>query len=291
MSTALERTSPYGDLVRIAKSDSAAAATAAAAAGAAPTSSDEARPDGRVGGDELRPIFLRGGVLSGAAGSAYFEAGSTKLFCSVHGPRASSSSAVASATAATLTVEVRWAGFARACAAGAGAAAATAAERERDAGFASDEERELGAALARALGAGVRLDRYPKSVIEVSVFVLEDGGGAAAAAVTAAGLALADAGVECWDLMSGCGAAVVGGRLVLDGCAVEERAAAARVVVAYMAGLARVTHVVQSGEMEVEQLVGAVKRCAGGAAQVAELMRACLVRQAQKALKKRKSRG
>lgn len=36
---------------------------------------------------DLRPVFVRCGLVSQAKGSAYVEAGSTKLMCCVYGPR------------------------------------------------------------------------------------------------------------------------------------------------------------------------------------------------------------
>lgn len=38
---------------------------------------------------QLRPIFLRTGVVTQAVGSAYIEVGKTKILCSVYGPRQS----------------------------------------------------------------------------------------------------------------------------------------------------------------------------------------------------------
>ncbi|OEH76558.1 hypothetical protein cyc_07523 [Cyclospora cayetanensis] len=60
--------------------------------------------------------------------------------------------------------------------------------------------------LHQALDSAVQLQRYPKSIIEVCVMVLEDDGGALPAAITCAGLALADAGVELYDLVTGASA-------------------------------------------------------------------------------------
>lgn len=250
------------------------------------------RLDDRSARDELRPIYLNNSVLTGAAGSAYYEAGETKLFCAVRGPRAASGGSVSNAFAADLNCEIRWAGFARACfvSGSKGAATSVAAELERDAGFITDEERELGAAIGRALSAAVRLDQYPKSHIEVSLFVLEDGGGVAAAAVTAASLALNDAGVEVFDVMCGCTASLVDGKVVLDPCVAEERLATSTVVVSFMPTLAKIASVTHEGDMEMEQVIEAVKLCSDGAAQIAELVRNCLVKKAQKSLKKRKSR-
>lgn len=234
-------------------------------------------------------------MLSGSAGSSYYEAGSTKLFCSVQGPRTAPSAASQYPMTAQLTCDVRWTGFSQPVngggAASASLAANTNASRDREAGFATDEERELGASVQRALAGVVLLDRYPKSRIEVSILVLEDAGGAAAAAVTAASLALADAGIEMADLVCGCGVAVVGGQLLIDPSAEEEATASASVVVSYLAGVGRIVGVMQRGDAEVGGLVAAVKECCAGASQVSELMRKVIVKQAQKTMKKRKSRG
>lgn len=46
------------------------------------------RLDGERGSrDELRRAFMRLGVVSGAAGSAYVELGRTRVVCAVYGPR------------------------------------------------------------------------------------------------------------------------------------------------------------------------------------------------------------
>lgn len=279
---------PYGTLVRFAAQSAHAKGQNECVNG----DQESVCPDDRSVRDQLRPIYLNSSVLTGAAGSAYYEAGKTKLFCSVRGPRAATGGTSSNALAADLNCEVRWAGFARAGTVSgiSGAGAIAAADRERDAGFATDEERELGAAVGRALSAAVRLDQYPKSRIEVSLFVLEDGGGVAAAAVTAASLALSDAGVEVFDLTCGCTAAVVDGKIVLDPCVAEEVKATSSVVVSYMPTLARVTNVTQHGDIETEQLNEIVKLCSDGAARIAELVRNCLVKKAQKSLKKRKGR-
>ncbi|XP_020604974.1 exosome complex component MTR3-like [Orbicella faveolata] len=52
------------------------------------TSNEGLRKDGRKV-DELRPIFLRSGVVSQARGSAYIEMQKTKVTCAVYGPRES----------------------------------------------------------------------------------------------------------------------------------------------------------------------------------------------------------
>lgn len=230
--------------------------------------------------DELRPIFLKPSVLSSAAGSAYFEAGGTKVFCAVYGPRTWASTSID----AVIQAEIRWAHFS-----GRNAAepVAPGGERSRVSEAASNEERELGASLSRTLSTVTRLEMYPKSRIEVSAFVLEDDGGAFAAVVTSASLALADAGIEMFDLTSGSTAAVVDGKVILDPNSEEEENASGTVMVAYTANTAKVTDLLQTGEIEVEKLSEAIQLGCSGATQVCGLTKACLERQAKKLLKKR----
>jgi hypothetical protein len=65
-------------------------------------------------------------------------------------------------------------------------------------------EKELASCLAAALEPAVDLAKLPKSVVDVYVLVMEAGGSEAATAATAASLALADAGVEMFDLVAAC---------------------------------------------------------------------------------------
>lgn len=241
---------------------------------------DTTRSDGRSDWDELRSIYLKTSLLSSAAGSAYFEAAGTKVFCAVHGPRPSATSG---SIDAVLNSEVRWSNFSGKNDADLPGTTDHAA-RANDA---TNEERELGASLSRTLSTVTRLSMYPKSRIDVSAFVLEDDGGAFGAVVTAASLALADAGIELFDLTAGCTAAMVDAKLILDPSAAEVGEASATVMVSYMATTGKVTDLLQTGEIEVEEFSEAIRLCCGGATQISGLMRKCLEKQAKKALKKR----
>ncbi|GAA5821286.1 hypothetical protein JCM3770_004572, partial [Rhodotorula araucariae] len=82
-----------------------------ATAPAAPLpSSSSARDDGRQPG-QVRPIYLQPGLVSEAAGSAYIEAGRTKVLCAVYGPKPTPPSAPFTPKA-RLSVEVKFAPFA-----------------------------------------------------------------------------------------------------------------------------------------------------------------------------------
>eukprot|EP00172_Hildenbrandia_rubra_P004468 Plantae.Rhodophyta-Hildenbrandia_rubra.ctg9104.p1 GENE.Plantae.Rhodophyta-Hildenbrandia_rubra.ctg9104~~Plantae.Rhodophyta-Hildenbrandia_rubra.ctg9104.p1 ORF type:complete len:259 (-),score=59.31 Plantae.Rhodophyta-Hildenbrandia_rubra.ctg9104:943-1719(-) len=243
-----------------------------------PTGSATTRPDGRTALNEPRQIFLRAGFITQASGSAYFEAGGTKLFAAVYGPRADPGSV---SSQARVVCEVRYARF------GAG----LSSKYGGGSGFTrvSDDEREMGLALGRVLAGSICLDRYPKTRIDVEVFVVEDDGGVVAGAVTAASAALADARIELVDLMAGCVAGFTeDGKVVADPCAKEEKECVGKLWVAYMPQMRKVMDIGHQGEIELQTLVEATRMCAGSAGHVVGLTRNCLIRKAKK-LKKGKS--
>ena len=55
-----------------------------------------------------------------------------------------------------------------------------------------------------ALEAAVQRHTFPKANVDIYCLVLESGGADAAVAITAASLAIADAGIEMYDLVSAC---------------------------------------------------------------------------------------
>jgi exosome complex component MTR3 len=56
--------------------------------------------------------------------------------------------------------------------------------------------------MVQALEVSVMLEKYPKSVIDCYILVLESDGGALSASITCASMALANAGIEMYDLVA-----------------------------------------------------------------------------------------
>ncbi|KAF3938059.1 hypothetical protein ABW19_dt0203120 [Dactylella cylindrospora] len=170
--------------------------------------------------DEIRKIYLRTGQIPTVTGSSFLESDFLKLSVSVLGPRPlPRTSTTPFAAQAILTTEVKFAPF------------ASTIRR----GYIRDStERDLGSRLYQSLVGAIRRELYPKSRIEVIVTVLdsedegdeantacvEDGktaepkfwepgraeralGLVLAGCITAASTALADAGIEMYDLVSG----------------------------------------------------------------------------------------
>ncbi|GAA5916770.1 hypothetical protein JCM6882_003056 [Rhodosporidiobolus microsporus] len=153
------------------------------------------RADGRQG-LEVRPVFLQPGLVTEAAGSAYIEAGRTKLLCAVYGPKPTPPSAPFNPKA-RLNVEVKFAPFASGV--------------RRFVPGKDTEATALATLLHQSLLPALLLDLLPKSQIDLFVTVLESDGwdGDLSLGVTAASVALAEAGIAMKGLVVGCSAALL----------------------------------------------------------------------------------
>jgi len=158
------------------------------------------RHDGRKP-DELRPIRMQVGVLANAAGSAIVEYGKTKVLAAVYGPREPFQKYMVLPDRAILRVRYHMAPF---------------STSERKSPAPSRREIELSKVIREALEDIVLLSEYPRTVIDVFIEVLQADGGTRVAGVTAASLALADAGIPMKGLVAGVAVGKVEGVLVLD---------------------------------------------------------------------------
>lgn len=234
---------------------------------------DDDEPPAARDPTRLRPVYARAGLLSQAKGSAYVEAGGTKVLCAVSGPRQAEGGERGGPAGAggRLLCDFRRAPF---------------SGRRRRPPQGSGEERELALALQEALEPAVRLGRYPRAQLEVSALLLEDGGSALAAALTAAALALADAGVEMYDLVVGCGlsrAPEPAAPWLLDPTRPEEERAAAGLTVALMPVLNQVAGLLGSGDGgPTESWAEAVRLGLEGCQRLYPVLQQCLVRAARR---------
>lgn len=144
------------------------------------------------------------------------------------------------------------------------------------------------ARLQDALEAAVRGGAFPKAAVDVRVSVLEADGGEEAAAVAAAALALADAGVESVDLAAACTVALVRGRLLLDPDGAETAAADAVLWCAALPATGGVTQLSVRGAFRGEgEQREAVELALGGCARLRDGMRQVLLQGAAKAVQQR----
>ncbi|ACO63114.1 predicted protein [Micromonas commoda] len=222
------------------------------------------REDGRSA-EQMRPIFVKTGVISQAAGSAYVELDKTKVMCGVYGPRQGGPGIdKVEFDRGRLDVDVKLATF------------ATSGPRGKVAQ--GDAEREFSSIVHRALSGAVMTETFPKTTVDVFATVLEANGSELCATIAAASAALCEAGVAMRDLVSACtgGGADGPNALLLDPARGEEAAAEAGVTLAYMCRLGEASQVVATGTWDGESLDDAVQLAASGCARVDAALREAL---------------
>lgn len=193
------------------------------------------------------------------------------MVCAVYGPRANNKPEYSER--ASVRCDVKLASFAE--------------PGKRKAPSQTDAEAHLSALCASALEAAILVEKYPKSAIDVYVLVLEADGPVLAAAISAASLALADAGLEMRDLVASCSVAATAlpdasVSLLLDPNAAEmdavTQARGAVLTVAFMANLNRVTQsALLHGTLPVAHAQRALELAVDACRKLATAMRDALV--------------
>ncbi|KAI0035084.1 ribosomal protein S5 domain 2-type protein [Vararia minispora EC-137] len=198
------------------------------------------------GAKDIRPIFLKAGLISQANGSAYIETQRTKIACAVYGPRQSKSSAYSEN--GKLNVDVKFAPFS--C-------------PVRRAPLRDAEDRSVSVLMHQALVSAVRLELFPKAVIDIFVVVIECDGldSCIASGTVACSTALANAGIEMLGLVMSCAAISVGDDIWLDPTGEEAENAVGSVILACMPALSTVTSVRQVGSMPPATAMQAMDIC------------------------------
>jgi len=218
------------------------------------------RSDGRKA-DELRPVKLQVGILSHADGSAYIEHGKNKILVGVFGPREVHPKHLMQPDRMVLKVRYHMAPF---------------SVQERKSPAPSRREVELSKVIKESLEPALFLELYPRTGVDVFIEVLQADGGTRCAAITAAALAIADAGVPMRDLVVGCAAGKVDDTVVLDLYDAEDKLGAADVPVAYMPSLNAITLLQMDGILEPAEFEKAVNMAMEGCKKIYEMQKEAL---------------
>ena len=165
------------------------------------------RIDGRKF-DELRPMEAKVGVVPRADGSAFFKMGNTWAYATVYGPRNLYPKALQNPERGILRCTYSMMPFS-----GAG-------ERVRPGP--SRRAREISLVTEKALTPILDLTEFPNSVIDVFIDFPQTDAGSRCAGITAAAMALADAGIPMRDLPAAVAIGKVNDKLVVDLCYEEE---------------------------------------------------------------------
>ncbi|ORX48810.1 ribosomal protein S5 domain 2-like protein [Hesseltinella vesiculosa] len=216
--------------------------------------------------DDLRPLFLKTGLVTQANGSAYIEMGKIKIVCAVYGPR--QLKRVGFSSQGTLTCDFKFSSF-------------SCVQRRNH--MRDPQEREYSTILVQALTPAVRLELIPKSAVDIYINVLESDGDNAclAAAIIVASVALADAGIEMLDQVTACSALMQEKMLLMDGTMEEEDQTDGSVMVSYMPSLNEVTSVLQTGKTNLDEVNHAMESCIDGCSKLYGVMSASLIESLQ----------
>ncbi len=166
------------------------------------------RIDGRKE-NELRPIKIEAGVVSRADGSAYLEWGQNKIIAAVYGPKECLPRHIANPYRAIVRYNYRMATF---------------SVPDRKNPKPGRREIEISKVSGEALEKVILLEKFPNTMIEVDVEVIDSNAGTRVAALTAAAVALADSGIPMRDLVTAVGVGKTDGKIIVDLTKEEEDA-------------------------------------------------------------------
>lgn len=219
------------------------------------------RTDGR-GIDELREVKITVGTVKNADGSAFIEFGKNKILAAVYGPREVHPKHMAQSDRCVLRCRYHMSPF-------------STDTRKNPAP--SRREIEISKVMREALEPAVMLEDYPRAAIDVFVEVLQSDGGSRCAGITAAAVALADAGINMRDLVAACAAGKVDEKIVLDINDTEDKEGGADMPVAYMPRLEQVTLLQLDGNLSPDQFGECIDKAIGGCKMVYEIQKQALM--------------
>ncbi|MGC9008991.1 MAG: exosome complex exonuclease Rrp41 [Sulfolobales archaeon] len=221
---------------------------------------DGLRIDGRRP-DQLRPIRMEVGILKNADGSAYVEYGNTKILAAVYGPRDPGAKHMVIPNRAVIRCRYHMAPF---------------STHERKSPAPSRREIELSKVIREALEPAILVENFPRTVIDIFIEVLNADGGTRTAGITAASLALADAGIPMRDLVAGVAVGKVQGVLVLDENEQEDMYGEADMPVAMMPSYREITLLQLNGVLTEEEFSKALELAIEGIMKIYNMQKEAL---------------
>lgn len=221
---------------------------------------DGKRLDGRKP-EEMREVKIKAGVLKRADGSAYVEWGGNKVVAACYGPREVHPRHLARSDKAILRCTYNMAPF-------------SVSDRKRP----GPDRRsvEISKVTRLALEPVIFTNLYPRTTIDVFIEVLQANAGTRCTGITAASVALADAGIPMRDLVPACAAGKVGGEVVLDLFDVEDNYGEADLPVAIIPKNNEITLLQMDGNFTKEEFEKALKLAIKGCMQIYELQKKAL---------------
>ncbi len=228
---------------------------------------DHLRPDGRKP-DDFRPIKIEVGVIKRADGSAYVEFGKTRVVAAVYGPEPMHPRHLADPEKAVLICRYNMLPF---------------SVEERKKPGPDRRSIEISKVVKDALSTVVVLEEFPKCMISVDMVVLEADAGTRVAALTAASLALADAGIPMREMISAIACGRANGQIVVDLTKEEEDAEDAVDVPVAMSSLTkRISLLQMDGDLTIEEFEAILDKASNSCVKIHAMQRDALLKKYKK---------
>lgn len=210
--------------------------------------------------NEIRPMKMEIGVLSRADGSCYLEWGKNKILAAVYGPRELHPRRLQKSDSALIRYRYNMAAF---------------SVEDRIRPGPSRRSIEISKVSREAFEPVVMTQLYPGTVIDVFAEVLQADAGTRTAAINAASVALADAGIPMKGLIASCAVGKVDGQLVLDLDKPEDNYGDADIPMA-MTSDGEITLLQMDGDVTQEEFKKAIEMCKEGCLQIFEIQKETL---------------
>jgi exosome complex component RRP41 len=189
--------------------------------------------------DEIRPLTIKAGVIPGADGSAYLKQGETEVFVGVYGPKEVIPKHLSQPDKAVLSCLYDMISF---------------STTDRNRPGPSRRSTEISKVIRDSLTPAIFLEKYPRTKIDVYIEIINANAGTRCAAVTAASVALADAGIEMRDLVSSVAVGKIDGKLAVDLFDAEDNFGQADVPLAFINRTGEITLLQMDGDITPDEL-------------------------------------
>ncbi len=207
--------------------------------------------------DEVRPMEAKVGVVKRANGSAMFKIGNTVAIAAVYGPRTLYPSHLQDPQRGVLRCNYNMIAF-------------SGSDRVRPGP--SRRSKEISMVTENALKPSLMLEKFDNSVIDVYIEMVNADAGTRCAGITAASLALADAGIPMKDLVCAVSVGKVKNTLITDLDYDEDSAeVGVDIPVAMMANSGKITLMQMDGIIKKEEVSQSLKNVKKAIKEISEL--------------------
>jgi exosome complex component RRP41 len=206
---------------------------------------------------------MEAGVIGRANGSCLVVWGRNKIMAAVYGPRTPHEHQEIDPDASLINFEYTMAPF-------------SVPDRKRPGRDRRSDE--ISSILGDALESVVMRREFPRATIDVYAVVLEADGGTRCAALSAASVALADAGIPMKDMISACAVGMIEGKVALDLDGKEDASGDADMPIGVMAHSGKIVLMQMEGSMDGDSFGRSVEMAKKACKEIHRIQRDALVR-------------